>query len=289
MLATRAADASVPVVYVNQVGGQDELVFDGASLVFDADGSLVARAPQFVEDVLVVDLDVDPVFRKRTLDPRGWLQRRRRCPKVALSQQIRSLATRSRPSIAPGARPRRTRSTRRSSSARATTSARTGSPTSSSGCPAASTRRSSRAIAADALGPEHVHGVLDAVALLERRLASPTREELADNLGIDLRTIADRAGPRRVRSTCSRRRSTGASPTSPRRTCRAASAASLLMALSNKFGWLVLTTGNKSEMAVGYSTLYGDTAGGFAVIKDVPKTARSTGSASTATRIGPRR
>src|SRR5947208_6583496 len=71
MLATRAADASSALVYVNQVGGQDELVFDGASLVFDANGDLLARGPQFTEHRLVVDLNVKPVFRKRLLDPRG--------------------------------------------------------------------------------------------------------------------------------------------------------------------------------------------------------------------------
>jgi len=71
MLGTRAADASCSLVYVNQVGGQDELVFDGASLVVDASGAVLARAPQFVEDVMVVDLDVRPSFRKRLLDPRG--------------------------------------------------------------------------------------------------------------------------------------------------------------------------------------------------------------------------
>src|SRR5438067_8859142 len=70
MLATRASDASCVIVYVNQMGGQDELVFDGASLVLDASGGLVASAPQFEEHVLVVDLDVTPVFRKRLLDPR---------------------------------------------------------------------------------------------------------------------------------------------------------------------------------------------------------------------------
>src|SRR5437879_12497700 len=71
MLATRAADASSVLVYVNQVGGQDELVFDGASLVFDPNGDLVARGPQFTEHQLIVDVDVKPVFRKRLLDPRG--------------------------------------------------------------------------------------------------------------------------------------------------------------------------------------------------------------------------
>src|SRR5205823_7984999 len=71
MLATRAADASSALVYVNEVGGQDELVFDGASLAFGPNGDLLARAPQFSEHQLIVDIDVKPVFRKRLLDPRG--------------------------------------------------------------------------------------------------------------------------------------------------------------------------------------------------------------------------
>src|SRR5688572_10361696 len=71
MLATRAADASVPVVYVNLDGGQDELVFDGASMVFDEGGHLIARGKQFEEDLLIVDLEVRPAFRRRALDPRG--------------------------------------------------------------------------------------------------------------------------------------------------------------------------------------------------------------------------
>ena len=127
MLATRAADASCALVYVNQVGGQDELVFDGASLVFDANGSLVARAPQFAEGVTVVDLDVDPVYRKRTLDPRGWLKGNA-LPKVPLSQtpepRDEARAGRRR-----GPRPRSRDLRRRWSAARTTTSARTGSPT----------------------------------------------------------------------------------------------------------------------------------------------------------------
>ena len=71
MLATRAADASCALVYVNQVCGQDELVFDGGSMVFDADGNLIARAAQFVEELMIADVEVEPVYRKRLLDPRG--------------------------------------------------------------------------------------------------------------------------------------------------------------------------------------------------------------------------
>src|SRR4029077_16225860 len=85
MLATRAADASVPVLYVNLVGGQDELVFDGASMLFDETGHLVARARQFDEDLLVVDVDVRPAFRRRLLDPRGR-SRTASLPEVAVSE-----------------------------------------------------------------------------------------------------------------------------------------------------------------------------------------------------------
>ena len=72
---------SVPVLYVNLVGGQDELVFDGASMLFDESGRLVARAAQFDEDLLVVDVDVRPAFRRRLLDPRGRVERAARCPR----------------------------------------------------------------------------------------------------------------------------------------------------------------------------------------------------------------
>ena len=128
MLATRAADASVPIVYANLVGGQDELVFDGASLVFDEQGALVARAKQFESDLLVVDIDVRPAFRKRQLDPRGRVEALplpgdRTSPIAASGRHAprrRGSSRRSRPC---------TRSTRRSCSAPATTCARTGSPT----------------------------------------------------------------------------------------------------------------------------------------------------------------
>ena len=119
MLATRASDNSTALVYVNQVGGQDELVFDGASLVFDADGELVARAAQFVEDLVIVDLDVRPVFRKRLLDPRG------RAATAAARLTITSASASAPPIRVPPWPPRSTRwprYTRRSCSAPATTS-----------------------------------------------------------------------------------------------------------------------------------------------------------------------
>ena len=142
MLATRAADHSVPILYVNLVGGQDELVFDGGSCVFDESGHLVARANQFEEDLLVVDLDVRPTFRKRLLDPRGRASRPP-LPEVRISDARRPGRARGRRPPPGSKRPadRKTRCGRRCASAPATTSARTGSPTSSSASPAASTRR----------------------------------------------------------------------------------------------------------------------------------------------------
>ena len=137
MLATRAADASCALVYVNQVGA-DELVFDGASMVFDADGDLVARAPQFVEDLLIVDLEVDAIYRKRLLDPRG------RETRAALAE-VRSArsgpAAGSGAAVGPAARPRR-RGLRRARPRPAGLPRRTASATSCSACPAVSTLRS---------------------------------------------------------------------------------------------------------------------------------------------------
>ena len=181
-----------------------------------------------------------------------------------------SPAASSSPAERPAARRGRARSTRRSCSAPATTSPRTASPTSSSACPAASTRRSSPPSPSTRSAPT----ACTACSMPSRYSSDHSitdAERLADNLGIDRRTIAIEPAFTALRRDAGAAASTAASPTSPRRTSSRASAASLLMALSNKFGWLVLTTGNKSESAVGYSTLYGDTAGGFAVIKDVPK------------------
>ena len=155
----------------------------------------------------------------------------------------------------------------------ATTSTRTASSTWCSGSRAGSTRRSSRCVAVDALGPGARDVRVDALALL---LARAPRSDARALAGQPRRRAAascrSSGAMERLRGAARRAVRRHASRTSPRRTCRRASAATCLMALSNKFGWLVLTTGNKSEMSVGYSTLYGDMAGGFAVIKDVPKT-----------------
>jgi len=267
MLATRAADASCAVVYVNLVGGQDELVFDGGSMVLDADGELVARAGQFVEEVVVVDLDVRPTFRKRLIDPRG------RTTAAPLAETVVSDPATGRdgrypPTMALLAEPVAEvyealvvglRDYVRKNGFSDMVVGLSGGIDSSLVA----------AIGADALGAERVHGVL-----MPSRYSSDhsvlDAEELARNLGLDVRTIPiegvftpylELLAPSFL----------GRAPDLTEENLQSRIRGMLLMALSNKFGWLVVTTGNKSELAVGYSTLYGDSAGGFAVIKDVPK------------------
>ena len=269
MVATRAEDAHCHIAYVNQVGGQDELIFDGASFVVDDHGDLVARAPQMRECVQVVDLDIRPVFRTRLLDPRGR-DTAAALPVVTVSEPVVAHPSPERvPLVEPLLDPvaevydALVLATRDYVTKNGFTDAVLGL---SGGVDSSLVA----VIAADALGPEHVH----AVSMPSRFSSEGSRtdaEALCEAAGIELRTIPiepahtallDMLAP----SFEGRPEDLTEENLQPR--IRGV----LLMALSNKLrGWLVLTTGNKSELAVGYSTLYGDTAGGFAVIKDVPK------------------
>ena len=271
MLATRAADASCALVYVNQVGGQDELVFDGASMVFDAEGLLLARAAQFREEVMICDVEVEPVYRKRLLDPRGRAT-------DELLPVHEATATVRRPSdhtdprppaITPALHPDDEIYEALVTGTRDYLD-KNGFSDVVIGLSGGIDSTIVAAIAVDALGPDRVHGV----SMPSRYSSDHSRsdaEKLAVNLGIDYRTIAiepahaafldmlapsfaDRPADLTEENLQSRIRGM------------------TLMALSNKFGWIVLATGNKSEMAVGYATLYGDTIGGYAVLKDVYKT-----------------
>jgi NAD+ synthase (glutamine-hydrolysing) len=266
MLATRAADASVPVVYVNLVGGQDELVFDGASMVFDESGQLIARGKQFAEDLLVVDVDVRPAFRRRALDPRG----RRRAP--ALPEVLVSGGQPPAPAVEarvePVLEPVRevyealVVGTRDYVTKNGFTDVLIGL---SGGIDSSLVA----AIAADALGPDHVVGVL-----MPSRYSSAgsvaDAEALAAQLGIRTLTVPIESAHAAFLHMLEEP-FTGLESGLAEENLQARVRGTILMTLSNKFDWLVLTTGNKSEMATGYSTLYGDMAGGFAVIKDVPK------------------
>ncbi len=267
MLATRAADASVPVLYVNLVGGQDELVFDGASMLFDAGGNLVARAKQFDEDLLIVDIDVRPAFRRRLLDPRGRA-RAAALPEVQISEARigdRPLA----PRVEVMPEPVRevyealvlgTRDYVLKNGVTDVFVAISGGIDSSLVA----------TIAADALGPEHVVGVL-----MPSRYSSEgsitDADALAANLGIRTLTVPIERAHAAFLDLLDEPFE-HADPGLAGENLQARIRGTILMALSNKLGGLVLTAGNKSEMATGYATLYGaDMTGAFAVIKDVPK------------------
>jgi NAD+ synthase (glutamine-hydrolysing) len=267
MLATRAADAAVPILYVNLVGGQDELVFDGASMLVDESGAVVARARQFTEDLLVVDVDVRPAFRRRALDPRGRT-RAPALPEVLVTgPQPVGVAQPSR--LEPLFDPIRevyealVLGTRDYVTKNGFTDVLIGL---SGGVDSSLVA----AIAVDALGAEHVVGVLMPSRFSSRHSITDA-EALAANLGIRTMTIPIEPAHAAFLDMLAEPFA-GLEPGLAEENLQARIRGTILMTLSNKFGWMVLTTGNKSEMATGYSTLYGDMAGGFAVIKDVPKT-----------------
>ena len=261
MLAARADEASCTILYVNQVGGQDELVFDGSSLVVSPNGEIITRAGQYTEELFVTDVTIDPDRDGPATSPA--------LPVLAVSSVSASptdsvvapAASRLDPGAEMyGALVLGTRDYVRKNGFTDVVLGLSGGIDSSL----------TAVIAVDALGAEHVHGVL-----MPSRYSSDhsvtDAEALSDNLGIEHRTIV--IEPAFTALLEMLRPSFGdLPPDTTEENLQPRIRGLLLMALSNKFGWLVLTTGNKSEMAVGYTTLYGDMAGGFAVIKDVWKT-----------------
>jgi NAD+ synthase (glutamine-hydrolysing) len=271
MIATRAADDVVCLAFVNMVGGQDELVFDGGSLIVNERGEPVARGRQFDEDFVVADLDLDAVFHARLHDSRRRKEKRgaAEVPRIALpavaSPALPPLPPRELVLLAPVAEVYQalvlgTRDYVRKNGFKHVVIGLSGGIDSSLVA----------AIAVDALGKENVTGV----TMPSPYSSSGTRgdaKRLAANLGIDFFTLPITPVFKGFKRTLAAPFK-GLKEDVAEENIQARIRGTLLMALSNKFGWLVLTTGNKSEIAVGYSTLYGDMAGGFAVIKDVPKT-----------------
>ena len=271
LVSTRAVDDLVCVAYVNMVGGQDELVFDGASMIVNEHGECLARGRMFEEDLVVGDLDLDAVFRARLHDSRRRKEKlvvRESATRISLPPLAQPdappLAPREVPALAPTeevfeALVLGTRDYVRKNGFKRVVIGLSGGIDSSLVA----------AIAVQALGRENVAGV----GMPSAYSSTGTRRDaqrLAKQLGIEFLTIPItpllRAYNRALSPVFK-----GLKEDVTEENIQARIRGNLLMALSNKFGWLVLTTGNKSEYSVGYTTLYGDMAGGFAVIKDVPK------------------
>ena len=272
MIAQRARDSMATVVFCALVGGQDELVFDGHSLVVDHDGEVVARAAQFAEELLVADVDPEGPSAARLRDTRHRPAARRVQPSVqtiarvdAPPQRGKAPARRVSPLLEPEAEVYTALTlglrdyVEKNGFGHVVLGLSGGVDSALVAC-----------IAVDALGADRV-----SVAVMPSPYSSPDTQgdarAMAENLGVQCLELgigdAMEAYERLLDPVFS-----GREPDITEENLQARIRGNLLMALSNKFGWLVLTTGNKSEMSVGYSTLYGDTAGGFAVIKDCPKT-----------------
>ncbi|MBR9989632.1 MAG: NAD+ synthase [Gemmatimonadetes bacterium] len=302
MLATRAADYVVAVAYVNLVGGQDELVFDGGSVVFGPEGELLAEAPSFEEHLLVSDIELEQVFRARLHDPRRRHVTRAEPATVARlfagEPAAREVGTGQRADEG-GNAPHEMRTGQRADEGdNAPHELRTGASDRDEDDDLADvyaalvlgTRDYVRkngfehvvlglsggidsalvaAIAVDALGSDRVTGVK-----LPSRFSSEGSLRDADDLGALLGVELLEIGIEPVFQAALdvlEPHLRGTTPGVTEENLQSRARGMLLMALSNKFGWMLLTTGNKSEVATGYATLYGDMAGGFAVIKDVPK------------------
>jgi NAD+ synthase (glutamine-hydrolysing) len=275
MITTRASDNLAIVAYCNLVGGQDELVFDGGSMIFDQNGDLIARGKQFEEDLILADLDMEAVFRMRLHDPR--IRRERLANE---EKSLRKIDLPSRTFSVKKKAPVPKREDRPLDRLPEIYSAlvlgtkdyvrKNGFQRVLIGLSGGIDSALTAAIAVDA----HANKGVGGVAMPSQYSSSESLEDaklLAKNLGIQFFTIPINEVFQAYLKTLSSPFK-GLKPDVTEENLQARVRGNLLMALSNKFGWLVLTTGNKSEMSVGYCTLYGDMAGGYAVLKDVPKT-----------------
>jgi NAD+ synthase (glutamine-hydrolysing) len=271
MMCTRAEDNAVAIAYVNLVGGQDELVFDGQSLVIDERGELLARGKAFEEDFIVFDLNAERVFNERLHDPRRRQERLAVTPSAQIVLRATDLpkkVDKAKPALAepPGKVEEVYQAlvlgTRDYMGKNCFKSAVIGL---SGGIDSALVA----CVAADALGAENVTCVFMPTRYSSDESARDA-EQLAHNLGVNYQIVP-------IEETFNQYLGmlapvfTGTPMGVAEENIQARIRGNILMALSNKFGALVLSTGNKSELAVGYCTLYGDMCGGYAVIKDVPK------------------
>jgi len=275
MISTRATDNVAIVAYCNLVGGQDDLVFDGGSVIFDQKGELIARGKQFEEDLVFADLDMEAVFRMRLHDPRIRKERlseeEKTLRKIELPNQNASNKKK------PPTPKREDKPLDHFAEIYGALVLGTGDYIRKNGFQRVLIGLSggidsalTAAVAVDALGEKAVVGVAMPSPYSSKESLEDAKT-LANNLGIQFLTIPITETFQAYLETLAPAFK-GLKPGVAEENIQARIRGNILMALSNKFGWLVLTTGNKSEMSVGYCTLYGDMAGGFAVLKDVPKT-----------------
>ena len=275
MLATRAVDYNTIIAYCNMVGGQDELVFDGNSMFIDEKGEIIATARNFTEDLLVCDVNTERVYRSRLNTP---TIRKTRYELSFEENQLEAFT------LKPEKAKRKvkmpvTGATRPEDPLRCAFSALTlgtgdyirknGFKKVVIGLSGGIDSSLTAAVAAEAVGPSKVVGV-SMPSMYSSEGSVTDAQKLASNLGIELLSIPIEDAFRCYEGMFAELFS-GMEDDVTEENIQARIRGNTLMALSNKFGWLVLATSNKSELAVGYSTLYGDMSGGFAVIKDVPK------------------
>ena len=274
MLVQRARDNLAAVLFCNAVGGQDELVFDGHSVALDQDGEVLARAPQFEESLTLCSVDPGTVAAARLRDPRHRSAVRGRRGDAPLAAALAAMQVEQGEDDAPSGDVSEPLGSEEEVYAALRTGLRDYVDKNgfervllalSGGIDSALTA----VIAADALGPERV----TCVSMPSPYSSEGTRRDaaaIARNLGTEFLEIpiedAMRAYDELLRDAFA-----GREPDIAEENIQARIRGTVVMALSNKFGWLVLTTGNKSELSVGYATLYGDMAGGFAVLKDLFK------------------
>jgi len=275
LLATRAIENRAYVAYANLAGGQDELVFDGASMVYDPEGTLIARGKFFDEDLVVVDIELSKAQKASLHDPRI---RQERFPADKNSNGIRrveiTLRESDRPRLARTAIQEVPDPVEEVFKALVTGTRdyirKNGFQKAVIGLSGGIDSSLVAVIATEALGADNVLGVTMPSPISSKEGIEDAKQQ-AKNLGIKILEVPI-SDPYQSYKDALKPHFLGLAEDITEENLQARIRGNILMAISNKLGYLVLTTGNKSEMAVGYATLYGDMAGGFAVIKDVPKT-----------------
>ena len=270
MIAQRALENGLTVAYVNTVGGQDELVFDGSSIICNTTGGLVARGPAFQEWLLITDLEFPDAAAKPS---RTTSSAEAAAVGTAKNVTVSEVALNSRAPLAE--QPMSDGMDGPEEVYRALVMG-TGDYLRKSGFTKALIGLSggidsalTATVAVDALGKDNVVGITMPSRYSSEGSISDS-QKLAENLGLDLWEVPIEPAHQAFTDMLAERFK-GTEANVAEENVQARVRGNVLMTVSNKFGWIVLTTGNKSEMAMGYATLYGDMAGGFAVLKDVPK------------------